>query len=178
MPEAECQSCGHEWTLTKPPSEYSRGWPSCPADGCGSTKVTVDGRDKSDVPDTTDQPQGDGQQAQQQVQTQEQASQMQAGGEQVAQSLAPALDQNAPTEQRAESAMQLTQVAGGLLSGFMKYNERKRQRAEQNAKSADLQPVTDKPQCQTEGCSYTFSHIPEGDERIQCPDCGAEYLVN
>lgn len=171
VPEADCQNCDHHWTLTKQPGEYSRGWPSCPE--CGSTRVEVEGHERSDVPAAVDSQHAQGQQAAE-MQTQEQAAQMQAGGEQVAQTLAPAFDDNASVEERAEGAMRVTQLAGGLLSGFMKYNAAQREAAQQNAKTANIQPVEDKPQCE---CGFTFSEIPPDVDRIQCESCGREYEV-
>lgn len=178
MPQAECQNCDHEWALTKPPGDYTRGWPTCPSDGCGSTKVLVNGKGKSDVLDTTDADaaaQGQGEQANgAEIQTQEEAAAMQAGGEQIANSLAAAFDENANIQERSEGVMRGTNILGGLISGFMKRNERQRRAEQQRAVGADIQPVEDKPQCE---CGFTFSRIPTGASRVQCENCGAEYEI-
>jgi len=102
------------------------------------------------------------------------AGDLSTAGEQMASGLSSALDEDAPLQQRKSGVKKLTQLVGGALNGVMEHREQKARQEEQRARSSNLQPVEDKPQCE---CGLTFSKIPANADRISCPECGREYEV-
>ena len=182
MAEGIClnEDCEKEsWVLTKRLEEYSGSGPQCPT--CGTTRVEIV------QPGVPTQPQQHQQQTTQQamptpVQPQH-GGQLQAangpgsGAERFAIEAARALDSSQPVSQRKESVKGLAEVFGGGIAGIMEFNEQKRKMEEQRARQSSLEPVSDKPMCATDGCSYTFGRIPQNVNRVVCPECGLEHAV-
>lgn len=93
----------------------------------------------------------------------------------LAESVSRTFDEDTPVEERKEGISTLTQLIAGAGKKALERRRQKQERQEQRAKNADIEPVEDKPHCQS--CGATFTHIPQNAERIQCGNCGKEYVV-
>lgn len=103
------------------------------------------------------------------------ASTGETAGEAIGKILSVVGDETAPTEQRKDAVKTGTALFGEVLSGMIDQRDRRRERAEERAKNAEIEPVEDKPSCVN--CGATFSAMPPGAERVRCPECRQEYRV-
>lgn len=176
MTEATCRNedCGHEWTLTKPVSAYSRGV-TCPS--CGSSRVEYDQPEPRNEPRSPGEPEP--QQAQQAPQRAQQSQgqnmpanqQAMETGQSLGQMFA-AMNSDDPTQQ-AEATGGFLKTAGMALAQYgQKHAESKKQAHERakNTSSDQLRKKDEYPECPEPNCEAQITEIPSG--QFPCPRCG------
>lgn len=185
MPAALChnEECGHEWTLTKPAAEYSRGWPSCPE--CGTTRVTVDGAERP-ADGAARAPGGSEPDAQATAVTAHEGQAEAAppatahgnlpSSEDAMRSGMEAADilsalQSDDSEARAAAKGRGLKALGSLAAQYGDHVERehreRRDRA-RNAEQDDLRVVDEYVNCPQ--CDVRLTNLPSGE--FNCPECG------
>jgi len=99
-------------------------------------------------------------------------------GEQAADGLMAVFDDDVPTETRVKAAKNVGAAAGQALGRIIELQDQKQQRAEQQARSADLSESTEYPECD---CGRTLgpSLFGVGTDEIECPnpECGKVYDI-
>lgn len=176
MASATCENENCEkdsWTLRKHPTEYSGGSPTCP--DCGTTRVSVSGvepeRPQQDQPQQANPPA-----PQQSAQGQEiQRKKPETPGGAAAEALMTLGDENAPVEQRQETAKGVFSFLGDAFSKYIGMRDSRKQQQAEYAQSVGVERKDNAPQC--EECNYTFSHINPRANQVQCPECNAVYDI-
>lgn len=160
MASAECENCGHSWPLQKRLEDYARGGPSCPE--CGSTRVEVEG-ESADPP------------ARREAETP--APTRARGGSDVVGDLVRVFDDDMPARERAEGARGVLGFIAEGAARYQEYRNRKMQEQERRARSVELEPAIDYPECTECGYQFDGDDIGLTDERVRCPGCDALYNV-
>lgn len=174
MVEATCnnENCEKDtWTLTKHPDDYARGV-SCP--NCGTTRVDIEDYEPREQPqhDQEQEPAQAPARREPAQQTQQVPATAQQGSafDQVL-SLG---DPDAQPEEKAGAIARIGAAAGQVLGKSVLYNAEKKRQRQQRASQASIERVENKPECE---CGYVFAEVGANDDRVQCPQCGAEYEV-
>lgn len=179
MVDATCKNENCEkgtWTLTKHPDDYARGV-SCP--NCGTTRIDLEDyepRDQPSQPQQREEPAQSQQQAQTPARREpaEQAQQVPAQQGGAFDQVLALGDPEAQPEEKAGAIARIGAAAGQVLGKSVLYNAEKKRQRQERASQASIERVENKPECE---CGYVFSEVGANDDRVQCPQCGAEYEV-
>jgi len=174
MAQAVCENgdCDRgQWTLQKPPGDYSGGV-NCPDCGTSRVDVQTDGGGGQ-------QParrQSGGGQAPATPETQNPAGTV---GE-----AAAMFDPEVNNVRRAQAAGSVFGQIGDVVAQLFQYQETKKQAQQERAQHVELEQ-TNLPQCSAEVgdgevCGYQFApeDIGVSSDRVRCPECQSVYNIN
>lgn len=87
-----------------------------------------------------------------------------------------AVDDDIPADARRQALKNGLGIVGDAIVRYQSYRERKMQQQRERAANADLEPVTEYPECD---CGYQFDGTDVGlnIDEVRCPDCNALYRV-
>lgn len=175
--------CGREdWPLTKHPTEYAGGWPTCP--DCGTTNIEVEGADAHQAPQRGQAPPQQPQQGQRQAQPpaaqqpQESAQApavpddqaAMAQGAQMADMLLAV--QSDDPQQQATATGRLLKMVGSAAAQYGDHMEKRQAQRNQRARETgdgDIRVASEYPECPE--CHTQITQIP-GSGEFACPGCG------
>lgn len=168
MPTGQClnDTCGHEWTLRKHPSEYSSEI-SCP--DCGSTRVDISVPDQS--PPNAESAQPVPAEPAQQSDDQELATPGQMSSAMQDFGSTAAEMETAPPEKQAQFKGAVMGMIGDALKGYGQQVIQEKAEGSQRSKQhgGKIKPANDYAECAE--CGGQIVDLPAKGQEFVCPHC-------